>query len=89
MRGYLIRRRHPHDRRAFLIHPADSGRTAKVAAVQILDETATPFPGTLDPRRTHTACHPAQAAHGNWRPAPGTVTPTCPGEMSGRNAAHE
>ena len=37
-KGYLIRRRHPRDRRAFLVYPTDSGRAAKVAAVRILDE---------------------------------------------------
>jgi DNA-binding MarR family transcriptional regulator len=28
----------PRDRRAFLVHPTDSGRAAKIAAVRILDE---------------------------------------------------
>lgn len=36
-KGYAERRRHPADRRAFLIHPTESGRAAKLAAVQILD----------------------------------------------------
>jgi DNA-binding MarR family transcriptional regulator len=37
-KGYVTRQRHPRDRRAFLVHPTDSGRAAKAAAVQILDE---------------------------------------------------
>ena len=37
-KGYVARQRHPRDRRAFLVHPTDSGRTAKVAAVRILDQ---------------------------------------------------
>jgi DNA-binding MarR family transcriptional regulator len=35
---YVIRQRHPRDRRAFLVHPTDPGRTAKAEAVKILDE---------------------------------------------------
>ncbi|HEY6277381.1 MAG TPA: MarR family transcriptional regulator [Streptosporangiaceae bacterium] len=37
-KGYVIRQRHPRDRRAFLIHPTGPGRDAKTAAVRILDE---------------------------------------------------
>jgi DNA-binding MarR family transcriptional regulator len=37
-KGYVARQRHPRDRRAFLVHPTDSGRAAKAAAVRILDE---------------------------------------------------
>ena len=37
-KGYVTRQRHPRDRRAFLVHPTDSGRRAKIAAVRILDE---------------------------------------------------
>jgi|SRR5271165_863251 len=36
-KGHVERHRHPADRRAFLIHPTESGRIAKLAAVQILD----------------------------------------------------
>ena len=36
--GYVVRQRHPRDRRAFLVHPTPSGRDAKIAAVRILDE---------------------------------------------------
>ena len=36
--GYVQRQRHPRDRRAFLIHPTDSGRVAKAAVVRILDQ---------------------------------------------------
>jgi DNA-binding MarR family transcriptional regulator len=37
-KGFVARQRHPRDRRAFLVHPTDSGRAAKAAAVRILDE---------------------------------------------------
>jgi DNA-binding MarR family transcriptional regulator len=37
-KGYVVRRRHPQDRRAFLIQPTQSGRAAKVQAIAILDE---------------------------------------------------
>jgi DNA-binding MarR family transcriptional regulator len=37
-KGYVARQRHPRDRRAYLVHPTNSGRTAKIAAVRILDE---------------------------------------------------
>jgi DNA-binding MarR family transcriptional regulator len=38
IKGYVERRRHPGDRRAFLIHPTEAGKTAKLDAVRILDE---------------------------------------------------
>jgi len=37
-KGYVVRRRHPRDRRAFLVQPTPSGRAAKVHAIAILDE---------------------------------------------------
>lgn len=42
-KGYAARQRHPHDRRAFLVHPTEAGRRAKVAAVRILDEQQRQF----------------------------------------------
>lgn len=55
-KGYLIRRRHPRDRRAFLVYPTDSGRAAKVAAVRILDEQQRRFLAPLTPaERTQLA----------------------------------
>jgi DNA-binding MarR family transcriptional regulator len=48
-KGYVARQRHPRDRRAFLVHPTDSGRTAKVAAVRILDEQQRLFLAPLTP----------------------------------------
>jgi MarR family transcriptional regulator, lower aerobic nicotinate degradation pathway regulator len=52
-KGYVERQRHPRDRRAFLVHPTGPGRTAKVAAVRILDEQQRRFlaPLTLAERR--------------------------------------
>jgi DNA-binding MarR family transcriptional regulator len=52
-KGYVARQRHPHDRRAFLVHPSDSGRLAKVDAVRILDEQQRRFlePLTMAERR--------------------------------------
>jgi MarR family transcriptional regulator, lower aerobic nicotinate degradation pathway regulator len=35
---YVSRRRHPGDRRAFLIEPTAAGRSAKAQAIKILDE---------------------------------------------------
>jgi MarR family transcriptional regulator, lower aerobic nicotinate degradation pathway regulator len=37
-RGYVMRQRHPRDRRAILVHPTSAGRAAKTAAIRILDE---------------------------------------------------
>jgi DNA-binding MarR family transcriptional regulator len=37
-KGFVVRQRHPRDRRAFLVQPTESGRAAKVQAVAILDE---------------------------------------------------
>ena len=42
-KGYVERRRHPRDRRAFLVQPTPSGRAAKVQAVAILDEQQSRF----------------------------------------------
>jgi DNA-binding MarR family transcriptional regulator len=48
-KGLAARQRHPRDRRAFLVHPTDSGRAAKVAAVRILDEQQRRFLAPLAP----------------------------------------
>jgi DNA-binding MarR family transcriptional regulator len=37
-RGLVVRKRHPRDRRAFLICPTEAGRAAKQTAVAILDD---------------------------------------------------
>jgi DNA-binding MarR family transcriptional regulator len=37
-RGLVVRKRHPRDRRAFLVCPTDAGRAAKAAAIRILDD---------------------------------------------------
>jgi len=37
-KGLVERRRHPRDRRAFLISPTEPGEAAKVRAIEILDE---------------------------------------------------
>jgi MarR family transcriptional regulator, lower aerobic nicotinate degradation pathway regulator len=42
-KGYVVRRRHPRDRRAFLVQPTEPGRAAKVRAVAILDEQQSRF----------------------------------------------
>jgi MarR family transcriptional regulator, transcriptional regulator for hemolysin len=57
-KGYVARQRHPRDRRAFLVHPTDSGRAAKAAAVRILDEQQRRFLAPLTPaeRRQLAAC---------------------------------
>ena len=48
-KGYVERQRHPRDRRAFLVIPTEPGRTAKVAAVRILDEQQRRFLAPLTP----------------------------------------
>ena len=48
-KGYVTRQRHPRDRRAFLVHPTDSGRAAKLTAVRILDEQQRIFLAPLTP----------------------------------------
>ena len=48
-KGHVARQRPPRDRRAFLVHPTDSGRAAKVTAVQILDEQQRQFLAPLTP----------------------------------------
>jgi DNA-binding MarR family transcriptional regulator len=67
-KGYVARQRHPHDRRAFLVHPTDSGQAAKAAAVQILDQQQRRFlaPLTLAERKQLAAL--LRRLHG--RPAP-------------------
>jgi DNA-binding MarR family transcriptional regulator len=45
-RGLVVRKRHPGDRRAFLICPTEAGRAAKMAAIRVLDEQQARF---LDP----------------------------------------
>lgn len=42
-KGYIERRRHPGDRRAFLIQPTRAGHDAKVEAVSILDRQVERF----------------------------------------------
>ncbi len=37
-KGLVLRKRHPGDRRAFLVVPTTSGRKAKTTAVRVLDE---------------------------------------------------
>jgi|SRR5215472_1356890 len=48
-KGYVSRRRHPGDRRAFLIEPTAAGRSAKVQAIKILDEQKRRFLAPLTP----------------------------------------
>jgi DNA-binding MarR family transcriptional regulator len=42
-KGYAARQRHPHDRRAFFVHPTEAGRHAQAAAVRTLDEQQRQF----------------------------------------------
>jgi len=48
-KGYVIRQRHPRDRRAFLVQPTQAGRTAKAQAVAILDDQQKRFLAPLTP----------------------------------------
>jgi DNA-binding MarR family transcriptional regulator len=67
-KGYVVRQRHPRDRRAFLVHPTGPGRLAQIAAVRLLDEQQRRFlaPLTLAERRQLAAL--LTRLHG--RPAP-------------------
>jgi DNA-binding MarR family transcriptional regulator len=46
-KGYVLRQRHPRDRRAYLVQPTEPGRAAKVAAIAILDEQQNRFLAAL------------------------------------------
>jgi MarR family transcriptional regulator, lower aerobic nicotinate degradation pathway regulator len=54
--GYIVRQRHPRDRRAFLVQPTAAGLEAKIAAVRILDDQQRRFLAPL------TAAERAQLA---------------------------
>ena len=49
-RRLVVRKRHPRDRRAFLICPTDAGRAAQKTAVAILDEQQRRFLVPLTPQ---------------------------------------
>jgi DNA-binding MarR family transcriptional regulator len=68
-KGYVTRQRHPRDRRAFLVHPTDAGRVAKVAAVRILDEQQRRFLAPLTPAECRQLAALLTRLH--RRPAPG------------------
>jgi len=48
-KGYVVRQRHPRDRRAYLVQPTETGRAAKVRAIEILDEQQDRFLAPLTP----------------------------------------
>ena len=48
-RGYVVRERHPRDRRAFLVRPTRAGKTMKARAIAILDRQQQAFLAPLDP----------------------------------------
>jgi MarR family transcriptional regulator, lower aerobic nicotinate degradation pathway regulator len=66
-KGYVARQRNPRDRRAFLVHPTDSGRAAKAAAVRILDEQQRRFLTPLTPAERRQLADLLVRLHG--RPA--------------------
>ena len=70
-KGYVVRQRHPRDRRAFLVHPTDSGRSAQAAAVRILDEQQRRFLAPLTPAERSQLAALLTRLHG--RPAPGEL----------------
>jgi DNA-binding MarR family transcriptional regulator len=69
-KGYVARQRHPHDRRAFLVHPTDSGRVAKDAAVRILDEQQRRFLAPLTPAESAQLAALLKRLNGQSPPAP-------------------
>ncbi len=53
-KGYVVRVRHPNDRRAFLVEPTAAGRKAKQTGVRILDRQQELFLAPLSrPDRAH------------------------------------
>lgn len=72
-KGYVARQRHPRDRRAFLIHPTDSGRVAKAAAVRILNQQQRRFLAPLTPAERRQLA--VLLTRLRRRPAAETVTP--------------
>jgi DNA-binding MarR family transcriptional regulator len=52
-KAYVTRKRHPRDRRAYLVEPTDAGRAAKIAAVHILDEQQRRFLAPLSEGERH------------------------------------
>ena len=72
-KGLAARQRHPRDRRAFLVHPTDSGRAAKVAAVRILDEQQRRFLAPLAPAERRQLAALLTRLH--RQPDAGTMTP--------------
>ena len=68
-KGLAARQRHPGDRRAFLVHPTDSGRAAKAAAVRILDDQQRRFLAPLTPAERRQLAALLTRLH--QQPAPG------------------
>lgn len=68
-KGYVTRQHHPRDRRAFLVHPTDTGRAAKAAAVRILDEQQRRFLAPLTPPERRQLAALLTRLHG--QPSPG------------------
>ena len=60
-KGLVVRQRHPRDRRAFLVWPTESGRTARTEAVAILAEQQRCFLSPADSRRATATRDSAEA----------------------------
>jgi DNA-binding MarR family transcriptional regulator len=52
-RGFVERRRHPADRRAFMIHPTNAGVVAKAEAIEVLDQQQAAFLAPLGKNERH------------------------------------
>jgi DNA-binding MarR family transcriptional regulator len=52
-KGFVVRQRHPRDRRAFLVQPTETGRAAKAQAIAILDEQQDRFLAPLTAAQRH------------------------------------
>jgi DNA-binding MarR family transcriptional regulator len=52
-KGFVVRQRHPRDRRAFLVWPTEPGREVKVEAIAILDEQQRRFLAPLTTAERH------------------------------------
>jgi DNA-binding MarR family transcriptional regulator len=52
-KGYVLRQRHPRDRRAYLVQPTATGHAAKEQAIAILDEQQSRFLAPLTSAQRH------------------------------------
>jgi DNA-binding MarR family transcriptional regulator len=72
-RGLVERRRHPADRRAFVIHPTGAGLAAKEDAIRILDRQQAAFLEPLSQRDRGVLADLLNRLYANSRPRSGEM----------------